>query len=144
MMGKSIKNLIIGESATFQKTITESDVYLFAGISGDMNPAHINKEYAKESIFGERIVHGILSSSLISTVIGMKLPGEGTIYLSQDLKFLAPVKINDTIKAEVEVVEILEEKNRVKLKTKVVNQNNNTVVDGFAWVMPPKKEMKNR
>lgn len=137
-MLKTINELKIGEKEYFEKTISESDVYLFAGISGDMNPAHINEEYAKKTMFHGRIVHGMLSSSLISTVIGMKLPGPGTIYVSQELNFLAPVKINDTIRAQVEVIEIIKEKNRVRLKTRVINQNDNIVVDGVAVVMPPR------
>lgn len=139
MIGKSIENIKINDSAYFEKTISESDVYLFAGISGDMNPAHINDEYAKKTIFKERIVHGLLSSSLISSVIGMQLPGPGTIYISQDLRFLAPVKINDTIRAKIKVVEIIKEKNRIKLKTIVTNQHGKNVIEGLAWVMPPKK-----
>lgn len=139
---KTIDELKIGEKEYFEKTISEADIYLFAGISGDMNPAHISEEYAKKTIFGERIVHGMLSSSLISTVIGMKLPGPGTIYVSQNLKFLTPVRINDTIKAEVEVIEKITEKNRIKLRTRVINQNNTVVIDGFAWVMPPKASYK--
>lgn len=141
MIGKSIENIHINDSAYVEKTICESDVYLFAGISTDMNPVHINKEYAKKTIFKQRIVHGLLSSSLISSVIGMKLPGQGTIYISQDLKFLLPVNINDTIRAEVSVVEIIKAKNRVKLKTIVTNQYGKIVIEGFAWVMPPKMDL---
>lgn len=138
MKGKSINEIKLGDIASFQKTITESDVYLFARISGDNNPAHINEEHAKNSIFKGRIVHGMLTASLISAVLGTKLPGPGTIYLSQDIKFLAPVKFNDTIKATVEVVEIDLERNKVILNTICTNQNDVTVLDGKAIVRPPK------
>jgi len=140
MIGKSIDKIFIGEKASFQKTISESDVYLFAGITGDLNPAHVNEVVAAESIFKGRVVHGILVSGLISTVLGMYLPGPGTIYLGQELKFLLPVKIGDTITAEAEVVEIMLEKNRIKLKTCCYNQNGKMVIEGIATVMPPKKD----
>ena len=97
MKGKTINQIKIGDKAYFQKTITETDVYMYAGITGDHNPAHINEVYAKQTFFKERIAHGMLTAGLISAVLGMQLPGPGTIYLKQDLKFLAPVKFNDTI-----------------------------------------------
>lgn len=138
MKGKTIKEIILGESATFSKTIAESDVYLFAGITGDLNPAHINEVYASQGFFKERIAHGILVSGLISTVLGMYLPGPGSIYLGQELKFLAPVKIGDTITAKTEVIEIEQEKNIIKLKTTCTNQSGKIVIDGVATVKPPK------
>lgn len=138
MKGLTIKELSIGNKAFFQKTISESDVYLYGGITGDLNPAHINEEYAKNTIFATRIAHGMFTAGLISAVLGMKLPGCGTIYLGQELKFTAPVLIGDTVKAEVEVIEILEEKNRVKLRTTCTNQKGDKVLDGIATVMPPK------
>jgi len=122
MRGKTIAELKIGDKAQFQKTITETDVYLFAGISGDNNPVHLNDLEAKKSIFKERIVHGMLTASLISAVLGTKMPGPGTIYLGQNLKFIKPVKFGDTILAEVEVIEIIETKNIVKLSTICYNQ----------------------
>ncbi|MBV1758113.1 MAG: MaoC family dehydratase [Dethiosulfatibacter sp.] len=122
----------------FVKTISESDVYLFAGITGDFNPAHINEEYARESVFKTRIAHGMLTASLISTVLGTKLPGPGTIYLSQDTKFLKPVLIGDTIAAIVKIVDLNKEKNKVKLETICINQKNETVLEGFALVKAPK------
>lgn len=139
MMGKTIDQFKIGDNAFFQKTITETDVYLYAGITGDINPAHINHEVAKDTFFKGRIAHGMLTAGLISAVLGVQLPGPGTIYLSQELNFTAPVKFGDTIKAEVEVIEIIEEKNRVKLKTICTNQENVVVLKGVATVMPPKK-----
>lgn len=139
MLGKTMEELKIGDKASFEKTITETDVYLFAGITGDLNPAHINQVEAEKTMFKGRIAHGMLGAGLISAVLGMYLPGPGTIYTGQELKFLAPVRIGDTIKAEVEVVEMIVEKNRLKLRTSCYNQDGKMVIDGFASVMPPKK-----
>ena len=139
MLGKTIEEIEVGDRAQFAKTISENDVYLFAGITGDFNPAHVNEEYAKNTFFKTRIAHGILTAGLISAIIGTKLPGPGTIYMKQDLRFLAPVHIGDTISACAEVIEVIPEKNRVKLKTYCVNQENTTVLDGEAMVSPPKK-----
>lgn len=138
MKGKWISQLRVGDKAYVEKTISETDVYLYAGITGDLNPAHINEEYAKGTIFKGRIAHGMLTAGLISAVLGMKLPGPGTIYLGQELKFTAPVRMGDTIKAEVEVSEIIKEKNRIKLRTICKNQKGEVVLDGVATVMPPK------
>ncbi|QNO13889.1 MaoC family dehydratase [Alkalicella caledoniensis] len=138
MKGLTIKELKIGDKAFVEKTISETDVYLYAGITGDLNPAHINEEHAKNTFFKTRIAHGMLTAGLISAVLGMKLPGCGTIYLGQELKFTAPVLIGDTVKAEVEVIEIIEEKNRIKLRTTCTNQKGDMVLDGVASVMPPK------
>ena len=138
MSGKSIKELEVCDHAEFAKTISEADIYLFAGVSGDFNPAHVNEEYAKNTFFKTRIAHGMLTASFISTTIGTKLPGPGTVYLDQRLKFLAPVRIGDTITARVEVVEIMAEKNKVRLNTTCVNQDGVTVLDGEAVVSPPK------
>ncbi len=138
MTGKTIEEISLGDKSSFTKTISESDVYLFAGITGDLNPAHINKIQASESMFKGRIAHGILVSGFISTVLGMYLPGPGTIYLAQDLKFTAPVKIGDTITAEAEVIEIIKDKNRIKLSTTCINQAGKMVISGTATVMPPK------
>lgn len=138
MKGLSINEISIGDKASFEKTITETDVYLFAGVTGDMNPAHINERAASETMFKTRIVHGALSAGLVSAVLGMQLPGPGTIYLSQNSKFKAPVHFGDTIKAEVEVVEKIVERNRVRLRTTCTNQDGVIVLDGEALVMPPK------
>lgn len=105
------EDIQIGDKASFTKTISESDIYQFAGITGDYNPVHINSEYANQSVFKERVAHGILTAGFISAVLGTKLPGTDTIYLSQNLDFKAPVKIGDTVTAEVEV---LEKKDRKK------------------------------
>lgn len=118
---KTYDQISIGDKAEVEKTVTETDVYLFAGITGDLNPAHINERASKDTMFGGRIAHGMLSAGFISAVLGMQLPGPGTIYLSQSLKFKAPVKIGDTVRAEATVVEKLE-KGRVRLETKCYNQ----------------------
>ena len=134
----TIQEMKIGDSASTAKTISEADVYLFAGITGDHNPAHINEEASKKTAFGGRIAHGILSAGLISAVLAMKLPGPGTIYLGQDLKFTKPVRFGDTVTATCTVSEILMEKNIVKLDTTCTNQNGEVVIKGTATVMPPK------
>lgn len=138
MKGKTINQIQIGDKAFFQKTITETDVYLYAGITGDINPAHINEEVSKDTMFKGRIAHGMLTAGLVSAVLGVHLPGPGTIYMGQELKFTAPVRFGDTIKAEVEVIERIEEKNRIKLNTICTNQNGDVVLKGVATVMPPK------
>jgi len=139
MTGKTIDEIKIGDAAEFAKTVTESDIYTYAGLSGDFNPAHVNEAYAKNTFFETRIAHGMLSAGFISAILGTQLPGPGAIYLKQELKFMAPVKIGDTITAKAEVIEINQEKNRIKLKTTCSNQNNELVIDGEAVVMPPKK-----
>jgi 3-hydroxybutyryl-CoA dehydratase len=139
MIGKSIDELEIGQSARFSKTVTESDIYLYAGISGDFNPAHVNEDYASRTFFKTRIAHGMLSASFISTVIGTLLPGPGSIYLRQEVNFLAPVKIGDTVTATAEVVEIDKEKKKVRLNTTCTIQDGTKVIEGEALVSPPRK-----
>ena len=134
----TIQEMKIGDSASTAKTISEADVYLFAGITGDHNPAHINEEASKKTAFGGRIAHGILTAGLISAVLAMKLPGPGTIYLGQELKFTKPVRFGDTVTATATVSEIVAEKNIVKLETICTNQNGEVVIKGMATVMPPK------
>ncbi len=134
-----VTKIKVGDKASFQKTISESDVYQFAGITGDLNPAHVNSVIANKSIFEDRVVHGMLLGGLISAVLGMYLPGPGTIYLEQNLKFKKPVFFGDTIKAIVEVKEIIIEKNRIKLETICINQNGIIVLEGYAIVIPPNK-----
>jgi 3-hydroxybutyryl-CoA dehydratase len=138
MNGKTIDELNIGQTASFTKTISESDVYLYAGITGDFNPAHVNEIYAKNTAFKTRIAHGMLSAGLISSVLGNQLPGPGTIYMQQQLNFRAPVAIGDTITATVEVIEVIREKKRVRLKTVCTNQENIVVLDGEALISPPR------
>lgn len=130
----------VGQTASMAKTLSENDVYLFAGITGDFNPAHVNAEYAKHSLFKKRVAHGILSSGLISAVIGTKLPGPGTIYMGQTLEFRAPVYIGDTVTAKVSIKEIDEEKGRATLITECVNQDDKTVITGEAKVLLPTEE----
>ena len=138
MTGKTIEQIKLGDTAYFSKTVSESDVYLYAGITGDLNPAHINEAHAKNTFFKTRIAHGMLTAGFISSVLGMQLPGPGTIYMRQSLNFLAPVRFGDTITAKVEVVEVIAEKNRVRLKTTCTNQEGTVVLDGEAMVIPPK------
>lgn len=140
MLGMTVDELKVGDRAEFAKTISESDVYLFAGVTGDMNPAHINQAYAEKTFFKGRIAHGMLLGGFISAVIAMKLPGPGSIYLKQELKFVAPARMGDTITASVEVVEVYPEKNRVALRTTCVNQDGELVVDGQAIIALPKKK----
>lgn len=136
--GLTIDQLEVGQKASFTKTVTEADVYNFAGVTGDFNPAHMNEEYAKKTAFKTRIAHGMLSAGFISAVLGTKLPGPGTIYLNQDLRFTKPVQFGDTITATITVDELIKEKNRAILKTVCTNQDGDVVVEGTAKVMPPK------
>jgi len=139
MTGQTIDELQVGDSAEFAKTVSESDVYLYAGVTGDFNPAHVNEAYAETTFFKTRIAHGMLVAGFISTVLANKLPGPGTIYVKQELDFLAPVRIGDTITARVEVTEVLTDKNRVKFRTTCINQNGTRVLDGMAVVSAPKR-----
>lgn len=136
-MGYTINELSVGQTASFSKTVTESDIYLFAGITGDINPAHVNEAYAEKTFFKGRIAHGMLSAGFISAVLGMQLPGPGTIYLEQTLRFLAPVRPGDTITAVAEVLELDFERSEVCLRTICTNQDGKLVVDGLAKVKPP-------
>ena len=138
MKGITIGEMKIGDSASFTKTISETDIYLYAGISGDFNPAHVNQTEAEKGMFGKRIAHGMLSAGLISAVLGTLLPGPGTIYMGQELRFTKPVAIGDTITATATVAELIPEKNRAILDTVCTNQNGDVVIKGKATVMPPK------
>ncbi len=133
-----IDQLHPGMSASTSKTVTEADIILFAGISTDVNPAHLDEEYCKGTMFGTRIAHGMLSAGFISTVIGTKLPGYGTIYMSQTLRFKAPVRIGDTVSATATVTEIIPDKRRAVLTT-VCKVGDNTVIEGEALVMVPSR-----
>jgi len=134
--GKTIDQLNIGEKASLTKQITESDVLRFAEVTGDRNPIHLDPEYASKTRFKERIAHGMLTASLISAVISTRLLGPGNIYVSQSLEFKAPVKLGDVIQAEVELIEKIPDKNRVRLKTTCRNQDGTVVIDGEAIVLP--------
>lgn len=128
--------LAVGQTAEFSKTVTETDVVLFAGITGDFNPAHVDQTYAEKSRFGGRIAHGMLAAGFVSAVLAMKLPGPGTIYLGQTLQFTKPVRIGDTVTARVEVMELMP-KRRVRLLTTCTNQDGETVLEGEATVLVP-------
>jgi 3-hydroxybutyryl-CoA dehydratase len=125
----------IRQRATFTKTVTESDVTTFAGLIGDFNPIHVDAEYARKSRFGQRVAHGMFTAGLISAVLGNKLPGPGAIYLSQQIEFLAPVFIGDTITAAVEVSAWRPEKRIITLKTDAYNQAEEQVVTGKAVLL---------
>ena len=135
-----IDEIHVGDVAELAKTVTESDIVLFAGVTGDFNAVHIDAEVAKKSVFGERIAHGMLSAGFISAVLGMRLPGSGSIYLSQTLRFTKPVRIGDTVTARVEVLEVLTAKRRVRLATSCRNQTGEVVVDGEAVVKVESRE----
>lgn len=134
--GYYLEDLKVGMTASYAKTVTEADVVLFAGISGDTNPVHLNEEFAKETMFQGRIAHGMLSASFISTVLGTKLPGPGAIYLSQNLKFKAPVRAGDTVSATATITDIVTEKKRVVMQT-TCSVRNQVVLEGEAIVMVP-------
>ena len=138
MIGKTYDQLSIGDSDRFSKTVTDADIYLFAGVTGDLNPAHIDEAYAQGTFFKTRIAHGMLSAGFISAVIGTRLPGPGTVYLQQSLNFLAPVRIGDTVTASAEVSEKIDAKKRIRLKTTCVNQDGVEVLSGEAVVSPPR------
>lgn len=139
MIGRTIDEIHTGDSAEFSKTISESDVYLFAGLTGDLNPVHINEPHAKQTFFKTRICHGMLCASFFSTVLGTIFPGAGTIYIRQEAEFLAPVHIGDTITARVTVEEKYVDRNRITLKTRCFRQDGELVIDGKAIVSPPKR-----
>jgi len=142
MTGKTIKQIKVGQAAEMSKTVSESDVYLFAGITGDLNPAHVDEEYAKGTFFKQRIAHGLLSAGFISAVIAAKLPGPGSVYIGQSLKFLAPVYIGDTVTARVEAIEVNVNKNRLRLRTTCTKQDGTMVIDGEAVVSPARAKRK--
>lgn len=136
LRGLYLDEIKVGQQAVFAKTVTEADIVAYAGVSGDMNPVHVNEEFARTTMFKTRIAHGMLSAGFISAVLGTKLPGPGCIYLSQSLKFMAPVKIGDTVTARATVSEIVPEKKRVVLKTECLVEGK-VVLDGEAVVMVP-------
>ncbi|MEQ8235266.1 MAG: MaoC family dehydratase [Syntrophomonadaceae bacterium] len=138
-MGKTVEELNVGDKASFTKTVTEYDVYSFAGVSGDFNPSHTDAQWASQSFFGKIIAHGVLSMGFISNVLGTQLPGPGVIYVRQSLEYKRPIFVDDTITATVEVTKKDESKNRVWLHTWTTNQNGEVVADGEAVMMPPKR-----
>lgn len=131
----NIDDISLNSVESFTKTISETDVYLFAGITGDFNPVHINEPYANETKFKKRVVHGMLTASFISTILGNKLPGTGTILLEQNCKFIKPVYIGDTITAGIEVKNIIKDKRIIQFYTFCKNQNNEIVLRGEVKVL---------
>jgi len=125
----------VGDLAEYSKTITEADITLFVAVSGDNNPVHVNEEYARTTRFGKRIAHGLLTAGLISTVLGTKLPGPGAIYLSQSLRFLAPVAIGDTVTASATLTEYDRDRGKMTLETACFNQSDVQVLAGEAVVL---------
>lgn len=125
----------IGDKATFTKSITDDVIQSFATFTGDVNPIHLDKEFASTTMFQQRIAHGMLVASFISTVLGTKLPGKNTIYLSQQVSFKAPVAIGDTISVVAEVIKKRDDKKIITLQTNVYNQHNEIVVEGIAAIM---------
>lgn len=138
MIGRSITDLSVGEAAELSRLVRAGDIAEFVDAVGDRNPIHSDPTFAARTPFGERIAPGIWTAGLISSVTGTQLPGPGTIYETQELRFMRPVRIGDTITARVEVVEIVRERNRVRLRTTCVNQRGEEVLSGEAWVLPPK------
>ena len=136
--GYYYEDLEVGMSGTYAKTITETDIVMFAGMSGDNNPVHLNHEFAAETMFEGRIAHGMLSAGFISTVLGTKMPGPGCIYLSQNLKFKAPVRANETVTAKVTITKMVPEKRFVELET-VCSVGGKPVITGEAVVMVPSR-----
>jgi 3-hydroxybutyryl-CoA dehydratase len=139
MIKKKFEDIQIGEKVTFGKTLTEADVFAFAGITADFNPIHVNIEFAKNSFFGKRVAHGMLTASLINQTL-TNLGGLGTIHLTQTVKFMAPVFIGDTVTVASEVVSKDPGKNRVTVKSAVTNQEGKTVLEGEALIMMPKEK----
>lgn len=138
LAGYFIEDLSVGMTAAYAKTITDADIVLFAGVSGDTNPVHMNEDYARGTMFGGRIAHGMLSASFISTVMGTRLPGPGCIYMTQNLRFKAPVRVGDTLVARVTVAELMPEKRRAVMRT-VCTVGKTVVIEGDALVMVPSR-----
>lgn len=131
--------LEVGQTASFEKTVEERDIQLFAAMSGDRNPVHLDAEFAASTPFKERIAHGMFSGALISAAVACTLPGPGTIYVGQTMQFTRPVKLGDTLTVRLEILEKLP-KNRVRIATNVFNQNDEQVVAGEAEVLAPRRE----
>lgn len=138
MTGRTIEELAVGDTAELARPVTTETIREFVDATGDDNPLHSDQAFAATTRFGQVIAPGILTGGLISAVIGTRLPGPGTVYLSQSFRFMRPVRIGDTITARVEVTEVLRDRNRVALRTLCVNQAGEIVIEGEAWVMPSK------
>lgn len=137
----TVDEMEIGTKASYSKTCSLEDVQLFAKVSGDVNPVHLDEEYASSTVFGQRIAHGMYTGALVSAALGMVLPGPGTIYLGQEIRFKAPVFIDDTITVELEVESLRREKSIVGLLFTCRNQTGDTVASGKATVIAPKEKM---
>lgn len=136
LKSRTYDDLEVGDSASVSHTVTERDLILFATVSGDINPLHLDEEFAAQTQFKGRIAHGMLSGALISAAVACEMPGPGTVYLGQEMSFLRPVRLGDEISVELEILEKLP-KNRLKIATRVVNQQGKKVVDGAATVLAP-------
>ena len=139
MNGLYLEDLKVGMSAMFGKTVTEADIVAYAGVSGDTNPIHLHDGFARSTRFGQRIAHGMLSAGFISAVIGTRLPGPGSVYISQTMNFMAPVLIGETITAVATITAIDEKRRRVTLKTQCLN-GDKVVIDGEAQILVPRRE----
>ena len=133
----ALESLAIGQTAEVSTTVTSREIELFAEATGDRNPAHLDEEAAARSQFGGRIAHGMLTAGFVSAAIASRLPGPGSIYLGQTLRFTRPVRIGDTVTVKLEVVEVIAAKRRVRIATTCTNQNGETVMNGEATVMVP-------
>ncbi len=142
MIGRTVGELRIGDAVTLSRVVTRSDIAGLLDAVGDRNPVHRDRAFAATTPFGEPIAPGVWTAGLISTAIGTRLPGPGTIYVSQNLEFLRPVRVGDTIIARVEVTEVIPERNRVRLATTCRNQQGDEVLTGAAWVLPPKAAVR--
>jgi 3-hydroxybutyryl-CoA dehydratase len=136
LTGFYFEDLFVGMKGIYARTITETDIVMFAGISGDTNPMHLNEEYAKKTMFGGRIAHGMLSACFITTVLGTRLPGPGCIYMSQNLRFRSPVRFGETVTTTVTVADLVPAKRRAMLST-ICTVGDRVVIDGDAMVMVP-------
>lgn len=141
-IGRNFNEINIGDKAEFSKTITEAEIVLYAGLTGDFNPIHMDAEFAKKSRFGERVAHGTITLGLIAPIIGMELPGPGSVLLDLHSRYHEPVKIGDTITAHAEIIEKIEKNQFVKMKVDFVNQNNVRVVSATALVLPPDQALE--
>jgi acyl dehydratase len=137
MTETAFESLVVGQSVEVPTVVTAHIVELFAEATGDRNPVHLDEEFAAKSRFGGRIAHGMLTAGFVSAAIASKLPGPGSIYMGQTLRFTKPVKLGDTVTVKLEVIEIIAEKKRVRLSTVCRNQNGETVMEGEATVMVP-------
>jgi len=142
MIGRAIEELAVGDAATLTRAVTAEGIREFVEATGDANPLHSDQTFAATTRFGEVIAPGMLTGGLLSAVIGTRLPGPGTVYLSQSFRFLRPVYVGETITARVEVAEVVRERNRVALRTVCLNQDDEPVLEGEAWVMPPRAHVE--